>query len=114
MTTASRIASVLILLVIALVTLGPIDLRPTTGHSGLERAAAYLLFGIALGIGFPRRIKYSLAFIVGFAAVLEALQFIDPGRHARIEDMLVKAAAGIVGILLSILLMKMWGHADAG
>ncbi|HET7413748.1 MAG TPA: VanZ family protein [Pararhizobium sp.] len=106
MTIISRIASIALLIGIAVVTLCPINFRPETGHADLERAAAYLLFGIALGIGFPRRLQYSMAFVIGVAVVLEALQLIDPGRHGRLDDMLVKAVAGIIGILLPWLLMR--------
>ena len=106
MTAISRIASAVILIAIAVVTLCPIDFRPQTGHAELERAAAYLLFGMTLGAGFPRRLQYSLAFIIGVAVVLEVLQLVDPGRHARLGDMLVKASAGIIGALLSWFLMK--------
>lgn len=101
MITASRIASLVILIAIVFVTLSPIGLRPQTGHPGLERAAAYLLLGATLGVGFSRWIWHALIFIVCVAGVLELLQFVDPGRHARLGDMLVKAAAGVIGITLS-------------
>ena len=106
MITASRIASLVILIAIVFVTLSPIGLRPQTGHPGLERAAAYLLLGATLGIGFSRWIRHALIFIVCVAGVLELLQFVDPGRHARLGDMLVKAAAGVIGITLSWFVLR--------
>ncbi len=110
----SRIACVLILIVIALVTLSPIEWRPQTGHVSLERGAAYLLFGVALGTGFPRRLPYCWGVVVTVAVVLEALQLIDPGRHARVQDMLVKAAGGVIGTLIPWALTRMHRYVKAG
>lgn len=108
MTKASRIASVLILIGIILVTLGPIEFRPETGHAGLDRAMAFFLLGATLGIGFPKRLPLSLILVVGIAIALEALQLVAPGRHARFDDMLVKAVAGALGVFLPWILM--WGY----
>jgi VanZ family protein len=112
MTTISRIASIVPLIGIAFVTLCPIDFRPETGHPALERAGAYLLFGLALGAGFPRQLWYSVIFVVGVAVGLEALQLVDPGRHARFDDMLVKAIGGVVGILAAWFLTRVRGATD--
>jgi VanZ family protein len=103
----SRIAGFVILTVIALVTLCPIDLRPETGHATLERMAAFLLLGLALGMGFPRRAFSSSVFVIAVAVLLEALQTIDPGRHARFMDMAVKAAAGVAGVAVAWLVTKL-------
>jgi len=108
MTKASRIASVVVLIGIRLVTLGPIEFRPDTGHAGLDRAVAFFLLGATLGIGFPKRFPLSLFFIVGVAVALEVLQLVAPGRHARFDDMLVKAVAGALGVFLPWILM--WGY----
>lgn len=113
MITVSRLASLAILIGIVFVTLSPIGFRPQTGHPGLERAAAFLLLGATLGIGFSRWIRHGLVFIVCVAGVLELLQFVDPGRHARLGDMLVKAAAGVIGIALSWLVMRQYRRSTA-
>jgi VanZ family protein len=110
----SRIACFVILMAIALVTLCPIDYRPETGHPTLERFAAYLILGVALGIGFPRRLLYSCAFVIGVAVILEALQLVDPGRDARFEDLLVKATGGVIGALIPWFLAKVQRHATFG
>lgn len=114
MVTASRLASAVLFIGIVLVTLCPIGFRPETGHPGLERAAAYLLLGLTLGVGFSRWALYAVVFVVCVAAGLELLQFIDPSRHARLGDMLVKAAAGVVGILLSQLLVRLGRRSGIG
>ena len=110
----SRVACVVILIAITLVTLSPVDFRPDTGHTTLERATAYLLLGLALGIGFPRRLLSSCAFVIVVAVMLEALQLIDPGRDARFRDMLVKAAGGVIGVLIPWLLAKVRRLANFG
>lgn len=97
----SRIAVAVLLIGIAFVTLSPIQYRPETGHPDFERAGAYLLLGIVLGLGFPGRVRYSIPFVTVLAAALEALQLLVPGRDARFHDMLIKAAAGIAGIALA-------------
>ncbi|CAM5396367.1 hypothetical protein MAUB1S_06747 [Mycolicibacterium aubagnense] len=99
----SRLAAIFLLALIVFATLSPIGLRPHLGDANLERALAYLLLGSALALSFPRHAMRMAVFVVGIAAVLEALQLIDPGRHGRIEDMIVKAAAGLIGIGVVVL-----------
>ncbi len=94
----SRLASIFLLALIVFATLSPIGLRPHLGDANLERALAYVLLGSALALSFPRHTIRTAVFVVGIAAVLELLQLIDPGRHGRIEDMVIKAAAGLIGI----------------
>ncbi len=96
----SRLAAIVLFLVIAFSTLSPIGLRPHIGDANMERAAAYLLFGITLAMGFPDHIRRCTIIVIGVAGLLEALQLIDPGRHARLHDALVKALAGIAGIVV--------------
>jgi hypothetical protein len=118
MKAASRIVSAILLITIAFVTLCPIDFRPGSGHPDFERAAAYLILGATLSVGFPQRLRSCLAVVVGVAIGLEVLQLIDPGRHARFDDMLVKATAGAVGALLTWFLAEgyrrfRWGRVES-
>ncbi|WP_195173919.1 hypothetical protein [Mesorhizobium sp. INR15] len=100
MTSISRIAALVLLAVIVFATLSPIQLRPHLGDPNFERALAYVLFGIALGLGFPNRLAGTLGFVVVVAAALEFMQVFDPGRHARISDGSLKALAGILGVVV--------------
>ncbi|MFD9900095.1 VanZ family protein [Mesorhizobium sp. UC22_110] len=93
-----RLASIFLLALIVFATLSPIGLRPHLGDANLERALAYMLLGSALALSFPRHTLRIAVFVVSIATVLELLQLIDPGRHGRIEDMVIKAAAGLIGI----------------
>jgi len=61
---------------------------------------AFVLFGLALALGFPARLTQTMLFVCVAAGVLELLQVIDPGRHARLQDAVLKAAAGLIGIAI--------------
>jgi VanZ family protein len=100
MTSISRFAALALLALITFATLSPIGLRPHLGDANIERALAYVLLGVALALGFPSRVTQAVLFICAVAGVLEFLQLFDPGRHARVVDALLKAAAGVVGIVL--------------
>ncbi len=113
MTSISRIAALLLLAIITFATLSPIQLRPHLGDANMERALAYILFGLALALGFPSRLMQTLLFVCAVAGFLEFLQIFDPGRHARVLDALVKAAAGVAGILLGRLILAAAGRAAA-
>lgn len=100
MTSISRLAAFVLLALITFATLSPIELRPHLSDPNMERALAYILLGLALALGFPSRVTQTVLFVCAVAGVLEVLQLSDPGRHARVVDGLLKAAAGIVGIVL--------------
>ncbi|RUX22659.1 hypothetical protein EOA27_02925 [Mesorhizobium sp. M2A.F.Ca.ET.037.01.1.1] len=100
MTSISRLAALALLALITFATLSPIELRPRLSDPNIERALAYVLLGLALALGFPSRVTQTVLFVCAVAGVLEVLQLFDPGRHARFVDGLLKAAAGVVGIVL--------------
>ncbi|WP_164105546.1 VanZ family protein, partial [Stenotrophomonas maltophilia] len=73
-------------------TVGPIQLRPITGHSvGLERFLALAVIGGLFGLAYPKRWPLVLALVLGSAAAFELMQHLSPGRHGRIADFAVKA-----------------------
>src|ERR1044072_911379 len=83
-------------------TLGPPGLRPHSdlGQDG-EHALAFLLVGLAFGLAYSNR-RWSVAMIaVVLIGVLESVQFIAPGRHARLEDFVVDALTACIGFVLS-------------
>ncbi|MDX8466120.1 VanZ family protein [Mesorhizobium sp. VK23B] len=101
MTSISRFAAFVLFAAITFATLSPIQLRPHLGDANTERALAYALFGLALAFGFRARLVQAMLFVCAVAGVLELLQAFDPGRHARLQDALLKAAAGLIGIALA-------------
>lgn len=99
-TFALRGAAWALLLAVLVMTLGPIGLRPVSGHSaGLERFAAFALIGGLFGLAYPRRWLIVLMLVIGSAAALEILQELAPGRHGRLIDFAMKAGGGLCGIV---------------
>ena len=89
--------------IIVVLSLGPASVRPTTGAPhDLEHLLIFLATGMAFGFGYPDRFR--LPTIIAqptFAAAIEMAQIWAPGRHARMSDFLVDAAASRLGIGLS-------------
>jgi VanZ like family len=103
---AARIAALVLLAIITFSTLSPIQMRPHIAEANVERGLAYVLLGLTLAISFPNRLFQTVIFVVGTAGILEILQIIDPGRHARFLDALVKAAAGIMGVAVGWIVVR--------
>ena len=84
---------------IAFATLGPAEQRPhsTLGQNG-EHALAFVLLGLAFGLAYTRNRLHTAAFVVAFTGLIEILQFLAPGRHARLEDFVVDALAASLGL----------------
>ncbi|WP_025035201.1 VanZ family protein [Bradyrhizobium sp. DOA9] len=83
-------------------TLGPPGLRPHSylGQDG-EHALAFILVGLAFGLAYRRRRLLIAAAAVVLIGVLELMQFLAPGRHARLTDFLVDAATACLGFALA-------------
>jgi VanZ family protein len=92
---------------IVVLSLGPPSVRPSTGAAhDLEHLWMFLATGVAFGFGYPHRLWLLAIAQVIFAAAIEVAQNWIPGRHARISDFLVDAAASCLGVGLSCLLFK--------
>ena len=79
---------------IAFATLGPAEQRPHSnlGQNG-EHALAFVLLGLAFGLAYTRNRLLTAVFVIAFTGLIEMLQFLAPGRHARLEDFVVDALA---------------------
>jgi VanZ family protein len=99
-----RIVAWLLAAAVTFATLGPARLRP---HSNLgqdgEHALAFVLIGLAFGLAYPRQ-RMTVVLTIVLIGVLEVLQFLMPGRHARLEDFLVDAIAACAGFVISALI----------
>ena len=96
----SLVAGWLALAFIVYATLSPIEDRPVVAGLQFEHFAAFALMGIALALGYPKRLRLVILIVIGSAFTLEALQLLTPDRHGRVIDALVKAAGGICGIFV--------------
>lgn len=97
-----------ILLAIFLATVAPIAERPhlASGPS-FDRIAAFLLLGTLFCLGYRRSWPFALAIVLVAALGFEAVQLLTSDRHARFEDAMVKAAGGIVGVGIGLLISRL-------
>jgi hypothetical protein len=97
--TLLRIAAWTCLAAIALVTLGPLGLRPVSGlPPDGERFAAFAVAGALFAAAYPRYILFAGLIVLGAAVVFELLQLLAPTRHGTVPDASVKVAGGLVGL----------------
>ena len=100
-----RVTAWLLAVAIAVATVCPLGFRPVTGFSAdLERFVAFGLVGLFFGLAYPRHRLVVLALVVAGAAGLEAVQYFSLTRHARMQDVEIKATAGALGALSSMAL----------
>ena len=94
-----RVSAWICLAVIALVTLGPPDLRPESGlPPHVERFAAFAVAGTLFAAAYPRYILFAAAIVLGAAVLFELLQLLAPHRHGTLPDASVKVVGGLFGL----------------
>jgi VanZ like family len=102
MNTVVRIIAWLLAAAVTFATLGPAQFRP---HSGLgqdgEHMFAFILVGLAFAVAYPRHRPIAAVTSVVMIGILELLQLVAPGRHARLEDFIVDALAALAGFAIA-------------
>ena len=99
-----RWAAWLLVLAIAVFTLAPIGLRPTSGApANLERFAAFTVIGVCFGLGYPKHRLAILLVVIGIVGTLEIAQHLVPSRHGRLPDSIVKAAGALFGLAATMI-----------
>ena len=95
----SRALAWLLGLAILVLSLVPPSYRPITEAShNVEHLAIFLATGFAFGVAYPDR-PFALATgLVIFCGAIELAQRWVPGRHARLSDFIVDAAAACIGL----------------
>ncbi|MCP1998718.1 VanZ family protein [Nitrobacter winogradskyi] len=95
-----RLGTAALIAAVIFATLGPARYRPHSqlGQDG-EHALAFVLVGLAVGLSFPQRRLRVAAIAIVLIGILEIMQRWAPGRHARLEDFLVDAAAACLGLV---------------
>jgi hypothetical protein len=103
-----RIAAWLMLIAILAVTIVPIGMRPQSGLGPEpERVAAFLVLGLLFSLGYhDRNWLLTLGLVVAAGLGIEALQIFSPTRHPTVDDAMIKAIAGIVGVLAGLVITK--------
>ena len=94
-----RASAWLLALAIVVLSLVPPSYRPITGAShNCEHLAIFLMTGFAFGLAYPDK-PFALAVgLVIFCTAIEISQRWIPGRHARLSDFIVDAAAACIGL----------------
>jgi len=96
-----RVFAWLLAAAVTFATLGPPEFRP---HSNLgqdgEHMFAFILVGLAFALAYPRHRTTAAGLSVVLIGVLELLQLLAPGRHARLEDFVVDALAALMGFAI--------------
>jgi len=94
-----QVAACLLAIAIVVLSLVPPSHRPITDAShNVEHFAIFWATGLAFGFGYPGR-PFVLAIALTISCgVIEVAQRWIPGRHARVSDFIVDAAAGLVGL----------------
>jgi VanZ family protein len=103
----NRVMAWLLLSAIVVLTVVPPGSRPVTfvPHE-VEHAAIFMAAGILFGTAYlGREWLLSIGAIV-FCAAIELAQLYVPGRHARLGDFVVDAAAALSGIFFGHILLR--------
>jgi len=105
---ALKIVAWLLLIALAIVTVGPISWRPISPLPvQLERMLALAVIGFAFGVAYPHRLLWVIALVFTSTIVFEALQLVEPSRHGRFIDLTVKLFGAAVGIGVAWLARRM-------
>lgn len=93
-------------LIITFATLAPIGDRPHLPDAGpdLERFIAFLVLAGALATAYPRRRGMILVLAVGLAIGLESAQLIEPTRHGRPHDAVIKCLGALAGVAFAVVM----------
>lgn len=108
MTILLRLFAWLLAAAVIFATLGPASYRPHADitHNG-EHALAFVLVGLAFAAAYVRQRRLAAGLSVVLIGMLELLQLFMPGRHARLEDFIVNAAAALVGFAVASLITRL-------
>ncbi|MDO8399364.1 MAG: hypothetical protein Q7T45_16250 [Bradyrhizobium sp.] len=105
-----KFAAWLAITAIAIVTVLPIGLRPTTPYSpNTERFFVMAIVGGLFVLAYPARLWAVIFALACGAAVFEPLQFFALGRHPSLRDVVVKSAGAAAGAITGYLLSRVGG-----
>jgi VanZ family protein len=94
-------AWLLALAIVVLSVVPPLHRPVTNASHGVEHLLIFLATGLAFGLSYPKRRGIAAVGLVTFAGAIELAQLFVPGRHARMSDFVIDAAAACIGVALS-------------
>jgi VanZ family protein len=87
---------------ITALSLVPPTYRPTTAAShNFEHLVIFLAAGFVFGAGYPDRPWIVATGLATFCGAIEIAQMWAPGRHGRLSDFIVDAAAALLGLAMA-------------
>ena len=110
-----QVAAWLLAIAIVVLSLVPPSHRPITDAShNVEHFAIFWATGLAFGSGYPGRpFVLAIALMIS-CGVIEVAQRWIPGRHARVSDFIVDAAAGLIGLGMAYIAARVGAHQNFG
>jgi len=97
-----RVVAWALLIGIVVMTVVPPSLRVVTGAPhNVEHSMIFLITGTVFGLGHELRLNVMCTAAIVFSACLEVVQLAVPGRHARVSDFLIDAAAACIGLVIA-------------
>jgi VanZ family protein len=102
MLVAIRFVAWTLAILIVILSIVPPGLRPETmvPHD-LEHAGIFLITGLAFGLAYDHPKGWLPIYMVAFSAAVELVQLFVPGRHARVSDFVIDAAAICFGLIMA-------------
>jgi hypothetical protein len=99
MSKAIRFAAWALLVAVAIMTVGPISVRPETPLPvNFERIAAWICLGAMFSIAYQARTALTAIALVSAAGILELAQIEALGRHGHVLDFLFKGCGVVLGV----------------
>ena len=96
-----KAAAWLSILMILLVTVVPIEFRPSSGFSpNIERFCAMAAVGALFAAAYPKKLWLVVLALSLAAAAFELLQFMAGGRHPAVRDVVIKSLGAAFGAVL--------------
>src|SRR5262245_576061 len=101
--TGFQLAAWAVIATLVLLSIVPPTGRPDFGAPHhLEHFLSFFAAGMLFYLGYPFRLLSCLVLAVIFAAGIESLQMLVPGRHARLSDFALDASGAWVGAVVGV------------
>jgi VanZ like protein len=108
-----KAAAWLAILLVFVVTIVPIQFRPSTGYSpNIERFGVMAVVGALFAAAYPRKFWLIVLGLLLAAAGFELLQFFAGGRHPSIRDVGFKSVGAVIGAMLGYAVGTMLAKAE--
>jgi hypothetical protein len=72
-------------------------MRPVVAPQSIEHALAFAAAGALFAFAYELRLAGVIVAAIAYPLLIEVVQIVIPGRHARISDFLVDASGAVLG-----------------